>query len=78
MGSYERLQVVFGLLDALEADIAAEDNHGFKERRRILASANCDPDGLKHRPGFQTELDARLAQRLVERIMIEGRRGQDF
>jgi hypothetical protein len=34
------LQLLNGLADAFEADVAAEHNHGFKERRRILASAD--------------------------------------
>jgi hypothetical protein len=48
----ERLKAGFGLADAGEADFAAEDGHGFKERRRVLASADGDADGLKHRPGL--------------------------
>ncbi len=44
----KRFEAGFGLADAGEADLAAEDNHGFKERRRVLASADGDPDGLEH------------------------------
>ena len=45
-------KVGFGFLDAGEADIAAKDDHGFKERRRVFASADGDADGLKHRTGL--------------------------
>jgi hypothetical protein len=48
----ERLQAGCGLADAGEAEIAAEDGHGFKERRGVLASADGDADGLKGLPGL--------------------------
>jgi len=40
LNSGERLQAGFGLEDAGEAEIAAEDGHGIKQRRRVLASAD--------------------------------------
>ncbi len=67
-----------GLADAFEANLAAEHNHGFKKRRRVLAPANGDPDGLKHRTGLESERSGGLAQRLIERIVIERRCGQDL
>jgi hypothetical protein len=48
------LQARFCLVDSFEADLAAEDNHGFKERRGVLASADGDADGLEGLPGLQT------------------------
>ena len=45
----------FGLADAGEANLAAEDNHGFKKRRRVFASADGDPDGLEHGTGLEAE-----------------------
>ena len=69
--SGERLQAVFGLADASETDVAAENGHGFKEWRRILASADGDTDGLKHRPGLQTQLRSGGTKRLVQRIVVE-------
>ena len=50
--STERLKAIFGLADALKADLAAEDNHGFKERRSVLASADGHPNGLEGLPGL--------------------------
>jgi len=52
MGSAERLQVCFRLPNAFEANLAAEDNQSFKKRRRILAPADGDADGLKGLPGL--------------------------
>jgi hypothetical protein len=46
------LKAFFGLANALKANFVAENNHGFKERRRVLASANGDPDGLEGLPGL--------------------------
>jgi hypothetical protein len=46
------LQAGFGLADAGEAEIAAEDGHGFKERRGVFSSADGDPYGLKGLPGL--------------------------
>src|ERR1039458_8706732 len=76
--SSERLKDGFGLLDAGEAELAAEDNHGFKERRRVFASANGHPDGLEGLPGLQTKLCGSFAQCLVQRIVIEGCCGQNL
>ncbi len=50
--STERFKVGFGLAYAGEADVAAKHDHGFKERGRVLASADGDADGLKHRTGL--------------------------
>ena len=68
----------FGLADAFEAHLAAEHGHGFKERRRVFASADGDADGLKHWPGFETKLSGGRAQRLVERIVIESGCGENL
>jgi hypothetical protein len=46
------LEAGFGLADAGQAEVAAEDDHGFKERRRVFASADGDPDGLEGLPGL--------------------------
>jgi hypothetical protein len=43
----------FGLFDALDANIAAEHNHGFKKRRRVFAAAYGDTNWLKHWPGLE-------------------------
>ncbi len=72
------MQAVFGLADSFQADFAAEDDHGLKQRRRVFASADGDADGLKHRPGLQAQMSGGGAQRLVERIVIEGGCGQDL
>ena len=45
----------FGLADAFQAHVAAQNGHGFKQRRRILAAADGDPDGLEHGTGFEAE-----------------------
>ena len=63
--SGERLKAGFGLTEAGEAEVAAEDGHGFKERRRVLASADGHPDGLKHGTGLEAERLGRLAQGLL-------------
>jgi len=42
-----RLKAGFGLADAGEAEFAAEDGHGLKERGRVFASADGDADGLE-------------------------------
>jgi hypothetical protein len=47
-----RVEVFFGLAEAGEAEVAAEDRHGFKERRGIFASADGDADGLEGLPGL--------------------------
>ncbi len=39
----------------LKADVAAEDDHGFEERRGVFASAYGDSDGLEHGAGLQAE-----------------------
>jgi len=52
MCSTDRLQAFFGLADACEADVAAQNGHGFKQGRRVLASAHGDADGLEHGAGF--------------------------
>jgi hypothetical protein len=46
------LQFDFSLAYAFEAEVAAEDDHGFKERRGVLASADGDADGLEGLPGL--------------------------
>ena len=76
--SAERLKAGFGLADSFEANFAAEDGHGFKQRRRVFASADGDADGLKHGAGLQTQMRSGGSQCLVERIMIEGDCGEDF
>jgi len=68
--SAERLQAFFGLQDADEAQFATEDSHGFKERRRVFASADGDPDGLEGLRGFQTQVRCRGSKCLVELIVI--------
>jgi hypothetical protein len=47
------IEVFFGLADAGEADFAAQDDHGFEERRGVLAAADGYADGLEHGAGFQ-------------------------
>ena len=74
----EHFKLGFGLLNASEAHIAAEDNHGFKERRRVLAPADGDPDGLEHGAGLEAERRGGLAQSFVQRIVVEGGRGQNL
>jgi hypothetical protein len=69
--SGKRLKAGFGLAEAGEADIAAEDSHGFKERRRVFTSADRDPDGLEGLPGLQTQVRSGSTKRLIERIVIE-------
>jgi hypothetical protein len=49
------LKAGFGLADAGEAEVAAEDGQGFKERRRVFASADGDADGLEHGAGFEAK-----------------------
>jgi hypothetical protein len=72
------LKADFGLFDASEAKVAAEDGQGSKKRGRVFAAADGDADGLKGLPGLQTKVLGGSAKRLVERIVIEGRRGQNF
>src|SRR3984957_18429853 len=69
--STERLKALFGLADACETYLAAEHNHGFKQRRCILAPTDCNPDGLEHRPGLEAERGGGFAKRLFKRIVIE-------
>ena len=68
----------FGLADAGEAELTAEDGHGFKERRRVFASTDGDSDGLEHWPGLQTKVRGCGSKRLVERIVIESGCGENF
>ncbi len=72
------MQTGFGLADAREADFAAEDDQGFKERRRVFAPADGHPDRLEHRTGFEAECLGGFAQSMVQRIVIEGRCGENF
>ena len=72
------MKAFFGLADAGEAQLAAEDNHGFKQRRRVFASADGDTDWLEHLPGLQTQLIGCGAKCMVQRIVIEGDGGQNF
>ena len=53
MNSDEQFEVFFGLADAGEADFAAQHDHGFEERRGVLAAADGYADWLKHGAGFQ-------------------------
>jgi hypothetical protein len=53
---HQRLKAGFGLADAGETDVAAEDGQGFKERGRVSASADGDSDGLEGLPGLQTKV----------------------
>ena len=69
--SSERLKSGFGLLDAGQARFAAQDYQGFKERRRVLASADGDPYGLEGLPGLQPQMHSGGAESLIERIVIE-------
>ena len=50
--STERFKVGYRLAYTGEADVAAKHDHGFKERWRVLASADGDSDRLKHRTGL--------------------------
>ncbi len=59
-------------VNALQANFAAQHFHGLKQRRRILASADGDADGLKHRPGLQSQTLGGRAQCSFERGVIEG------
>jgi hypothetical protein len=72
------LKAGYGLADSGKARLAAEDDQGFKERWRVFAPADCDPDGLEGLPCLQTKLHSGSAKNMVERIMIEGRPGQNF
>jgi hypothetical protein len=72
------LQAGFGLVDAGEAEFAAEDGHGFKERRRVFASADGDPDGLEGLPGLQTQVQGCGSKSLVQRIVIERGCGENL
>src|ERR1039457_5755379 len=74
--STKRLEAVLGLPDALEADLAAQDDHGFKKRRRILASADCDRDGLEGLSGLQTQVRGCRSKCLIQRIMVERGSGE--
>ena len=60
------------MADAFEADVAAQDGHGFKERRRVFASADGDADGLEHGTGLEAERRGGCAQSLLQRIVVEG------
>ena len=62
--SSERLQAGFGLADAGKADVASEDGHGFKQRRRVFAAADGDPDGLEGLPSLQTQVRGCCSKRL--------------
>jgi hypothetical protein len=73
--SFYRLKAGYGLADAGKARLAVEDDQGFKERWRVFASADGDPDGLEGLPCLQTKLRSGSAKGLVERIMIKGRPG---
>jgi hypothetical protein len=67
------LKVGYGLTDTGETNLAAEDNQGFKQRRRVLASAHGNPDRLEHGPCLESERIGGCAQCLVERIVVEFR-----
>src|SRR6476660_5573616 len=69
------MELGFSLADAFEADVAAEDGHGFKKRRRVLTPADGHADGLKHGTGFEAERGGGLAQRLLQGLVVE--RGRD-
>ena len=51
--SDERLKTCLGLANAGQAEVAAEDGHGFKKRGGVFASADGDADGLEGLPGLQ-------------------------
>jgi hypothetical protein len=72
------LQAFFGLADACEAELAAEDGHGFKERRRVFTSADGDADGLEGLPGLQSKVRGCGTKRLVEGVVVEGGCGENF
>ena len=72
------MQAGRGLADASEAELATEDGHGFKERRRVFSSADCDPDGLEHGTSLESERSGGSAKGLVQRIVIEKGRRKDF
>jgi len=78
VGLGERLQVGLGLLDASEADIAAEDDHGFKERGRVFASADGDTEGLEHGSGLEAKRSGGGSEGLVERVVIKSGYGEDL
>lgn len=50
------------MTDALEADVAAEDGHGFKERRGVFAAADAYAEGLDHAASFEAERVVRLSR----------------
>src|SRR5579863_3397674 len=54
--SLDLLQLGDGLGDAAEADVAAEDDHGFEEGWCVFAAADGDPYGLEHGAGLEAEL----------------------
>ena len=56
--------------------VAAQNGHGFKQRRSILAPADGHADGLEHGAGLHAEGGGGVAERLFQRIVIEGRCGQ--
>ena len=61
-----------GFLYAFEAELAAENKHGFKEGRCVLASADSDTNGLEGLPGLQAKVSGGCSKSLVERVVVEG------
>src|SRR5579859_6674841 len=76
VGSVERLKVGFGISNALETDFAAQNDHGFKKRRRIFAAADRDSYRLEHRSRLESERGGGFAQSFIQRVVIERSRGQ--
>jgi len=74
----KRLQAFIGFAKTLQAPLAANHDQAFKERRRILASADGDADRLKHRPGLQAQISGCRAQCMIQRVVIEAGCGKNF
>ena len=62
----------------VEAGLAAQDFQRFEQRRRGLASADGDADGLEHLAGFDAELCGGGAQRGFQAIVRELGGGEHF
>ena len=68
----------YGLADALQAEVAAEDDEGFKEGGRVFAAADGDANGLEGLPGLEAEGGGGGSQSFVERVVVECGVGQNF
>src|SRR5581483_4861303 len=63
------------LLDRLtnspQSSLSTQYFERLKQRRRVLAAANCHPNGLKHLARFDAEFLRSPAKRVIERVMLE-------